>query len=572
MTEIEELEDWLQKHHIVYTIKKDIVDIPNFGSAMFQPMEKRNHLFKPNADGEPVFDCSEVPEFLLKDGINYVIFKFGDKFYYTDLRSDFKMNPLKYIGETPATSHKIEYANLGVHTPFELLNGSGAIADWVKKTKAMGLKYLGICDRETMAGTLQLQKECKAAGVQHIFGYSLTIKDGDDLIDAKVYSQTQTGFQNMLRIQKCCVVDGDDNTINKTDLLNHAKGNVLVFAKNTGRYLSQNKDRLSDYTKAFNEWVFYQVDLSEYKADRIDKEVLSNIKAYFDTFYQDGGDYLHNICPVLIQDCYYIDYDDANNKVILNKIASGVAHDVSDQQYYKNIDELYNEFRKVFSEKYDDSVFEDMLLSTIDIAEQANAEYDLSTNYMPQYMLTEAEKKKYGTAHRMFLDLLDEGFKKLVPKDKEKEYRERLDYEINILEETDNIDYMLIQYDCINWARSNGIATGIGRGSAGGCLVLYLLGITLIDPIKYDLIFERFLLPERAGLAPGKTTIIGEDIESVDYVEVTLENGKKYKFDQNSEFLIKDGDKTKIVLGRNLKPDDDIVWDNRDEIWTLNEI
>ena len=74
-----------------------------------------------------------------------------------------------------------------------------------------------------------------------------------------------------------------------------------------------------------------------------------------------------------------------------------------------------------------------------------------------------------------------------------------------IIESTDNVDYLLVQYDTCNWARRNNIFVGCGRGSAAGSLLLYLLGITLIDPIKYDLIFERFLLPERAGLAPADT-------------------------------------------------------------------
>jgi len=571
MTELEELEQWLQNHHIQYTIKRDIVDIKGFGLAMFQPMEKRDHLFKLSPEGAPIFDCAEVIDFLIEDQVYYVIFKFGDCFYYTDIRKDFKMEVLKYIGQCPKTKINIEYANLGVHTPFELLNGSGAISDWVQKTKAMGLKYLGICDRETMAGTLQLQKDCKAAGIQHIFGYSLTVRDDEDMVDAKVYSQTQKGFENMLRIQKCCVVDGEDNTISKNDLLKYAGGNVLVFSKNTGNWLSEHSEELGDYIKAYDGWIFFQVDLSEYKADRIDQALLFSIKAYFDKFYRDG-EYLHNIRPVLIQDCYYIDYDDWKNKVVLNKIDIGTAHNVSDQQYYKNTDELYAEFRKLFSDKYGDEVFEDMLLSTIDIACDACAAYDLSSNYMPEYMLTQEEKEKYGNAHNMFLELLEDGFKKLVPKGQEKRYRERLEYEVNILEETNNVDYCLIQYDTINWAREHGIMTGAGRGSAGGCLVLYLLGITLIDPIKFDLIFERFLLPERAGLAPGDTTVIGEDINAQHFIEITMDNGKTYKFAERAEFLIKNGDSTKIVQARELKPEDEIIWDNRDVNFTLNEI
>ena len=174
----------------------------------------------------------------------------------------------------------------------------------------------------------------------------------------------------------------------------------------------------------------------------------------------------------------------------------------------------------------------------------------------------------------MFLELLEEGFQKLVPKGKEDIYRKQLDYEIYVLESTNNVDYMQVQYDTVNYARKNDMLVGCRRGSAGGCLVLYLLGITLIDPIKYNLLFERFLLPERAGLYQADTTIIGNDMESTEYIEVELENHRKYKIDKDAELIVKrDGaDEPIIVYADELKPDDDVLFDNRDVLFTLNEI
>lgn len=174
----------------------------------------------------------------------------------------------------------------------------------------------------------------------------------------------------------------------------------------------------------------------------------------------------------------------------------------------------------------------------------------------------------------MFLTLLKEGFEKLVPKGQEERYRKQLEHEIYVLESTNNVDYMLVQYDTVNWVRENGILVGCGRGSAGGCLVLYLLGITLIDPIKYDLLFERFLLPERAGLYPSDVTVIGDDIESRNYMEITLENGKTYKIDRDARLLVRrDGEEEpKTVYADELRDGDDILFDNRDVVFTLDEI
>ena len=134
---------------------------------------------------------------------------------------------------------------------------------------------------------------------------------------------------------------------------------------------------------------------------------------------------------------------------------------------------------------------------------------------------------------------------------------------------TDNVDYILITWDELNWAQRNGILTGIGRGSAGGSLVLYLLQITNIDPIKYGLIFERFLLPERAGLEPQKTTRLAEKIESTDYIELECDNGKTYKFDVDAKFKVKRGDAEMEVFADELQIDDDIVWDNNDLLWNM---
>lgn len=105
-------------------------------------------------------------------------------------------------------------------------------------------------------------------------------------------------------------------------------------------------------------------------------------------------------------------------------------------------------------------------------------------------------------------------------------------------------------------------------------LLLYLLGITLIDPIKYDLIFERFLLPERAGLAPADTTIIGEDIESTSYIQITLADNRVINLDKDAELLVKRAgeDEPIRVYADELEVDDDIIFDNKDLLFTINEL
>lgn len=570
----EDLKKWCEDNNIAITrVDDDIININGFGKAFVEDTDNLKSIFRTDHDGNVKFNTMEDPKILEEDEIFYIIFKFGDNWFYWDVRKEFKMNVLKYVGSR--TSYRMadvpEFVNLGVHSPFELLNGSFALSEWVRKTVYLRQNALGICDYNTMAGTLILQKECLAAGITPVFGYSLTfIDDLENKVGAKVYCQSQYGMKNLLRIQKAINVDSDDGLIDIRTLQSFGHGNVIVFDKYSSDWLIKNKHQLNGFIKRFNN-VFYQVDLTEFKAERIDIRVLNAAKLYFNKLYPEKI-----VPPVLIQDCYYLDKVDSKNKIILNKIATGAAHEQSNDQYFKDMDEHYELFCQTFdSERWDiKKLFDECCANTVLIARNADARYATDRNFMPQYMMTPEEKAKYGTRHEMFLDLLEDGFKKLVPKGEEEKYRKRLNYETYILESTNNIDYMLVQYDTVNWARKNGILVGCGRGSAGGALVLYLLGITLIDPIKYDLIFERFLLPERAGLFASKATIIGQDIESQHYVEATLENGKTYKIDKDAQLLVnrKGNDKPIVIYADELKNEDDIIFDNKDLIFTLNEI
>lgn len=574
------LKQWLDDHYMTYSLRKDVLMIPGFGRCLIQG--DYEHIFKQKQtkDGNTsvVFNPIENVGFLEADEIFYIVFPFGYRWYYVDIREPLdtvQFKELRYVGESPKTEIKCDYYPLGIHSGFELLNGSGQMSDWCKKAKFLGYKGIGIADRNTMAGTLSIQMSATDEKMKYVCGYSMTVRIGqDETVDVMVYSQTQEGFQNMLRIQKSIGVDNfGTKEIPMIELLNHGAGNVLVFNKFSGQWLvdAEKSGKLQDFLEAFDGWVYFQVDLSEYKADRIDSKVLLSTKAFFDHFYIGGLDYKCNVRPVLIQDVYYLDREDWMNKIVLNKIADGAAHEQSNCQYMKTLDELYDEFVGIFTDKYDDDVFYDMCEATCDIIENADTAYDLTENYAPRYIMTEEERAKYGTTHNMFLQLIEEGFKKLVPEGEEERYRERIEYEKYVIESTDNVDYCLITWDQLNWAQRNGILTGVGRGSAGGSLLLYVLGITYIDPLKYNLIFERFLLPERGGLLPEQVTSVCDDIDSSDYIMIELENGLVYYFDNDAKFLVsRDGEEIEVYADE-LLPDDDIKFDNKDLLWTLKE-
>lgn len=575
---MDELLQWLDANHIEYNVRKDIIFVAGWGKALFQDMSKREHIFKKDGSDNTVFNCIENIEFLIADEIFYVIFKFGNRFFYQDIReSKPNFQLLKYIGTAKKGTVECDFYPLGIHTGYELLNGSGSLANWCKKAKFLGYKGLGIADRCTMAATLDLQREAAKLELSHVFGYSLTISVGDSKVGAKIYANTQRGFENMLRIQKVVCVDREDGIIDYAQLVKYADGNCLVFDKWSGQWLVENDDKIDGFMDAFEGFVYFQVDTTEFRANRIDEQTLFSIKAFFEHFYMFSSvsgefrGYLHDLRPVLIQDVYYLDADDWTNKVMLNKVDTGAAHEQSFNQYMKTLDELYDEFRALFSEKYGDDVFFDMCESTVEIAENSDAAYDLTANYAPKYIMTEDEIVRYGDTHNMFLQLIEEGFEELVPKGQEEIYRERVEYEKYVIESTDNCDYYLITWDEVNWARKNNILVGVGRGSAGGCVISWLLHITMIDPIKWGLLFERFLLPERGGLAPDDVTKMLPEVVTNDYVELTLENGRTYKFDYDAQFRVKRGDDVIEVYADELQDGDDIIWDRKDELFTINE-
>ena len=575
---MDELLQWLDANHIDYNIRKDVIFVAGWGKALFQDMTKRDHIFKKDSSDNTVFSCIENTDFLIADEIFYVIFKFGNRFFYQDIReSKPNFQLLKYIGAAKKGTIECDFYPLGIHTGYELLNGSGSLVNWCKKAKFLGYKGLGIADRCTMAGTLDLQREAAKLELSHVFGYSLTISVGDSKVGAKIYANTQRGFENMLRIQKVVCVDREDGIIDYAQLVQYADGNCLVFDKWSGQWLVENDDKIDGFMDAFEGFVYFQVDTTEFRANRIDEQTLFSIKAFFEHFYMFSSvsgefrGYLHDLRPVLIQDVYYLDADDWKNKVVLNKVDTGAAHEQSFNQYMKTLDELYDEFRVLFSEKYGDDVFFDMCESTVEIAENSDAAYDLTANYAPKYIMTEDEIVRYGDTHNMFLQLIEEGFEELVPKGQEEIYRERVEYEKYVIESTDNCDYYLITWDEVNWARKNNILVGVGRGSAGGCVISWLLHITMIDPIKWGLLFERFLLPERGGLEPDDVTKMQPEVMAHDYVELTLDNGRTYKFDYDAQFRVKRGDEMIEVYADELQEGDDIIWDRKDELFTINE-
>lgn len=563
---VDELLDWLKVQKIKHErTGDDMVDIEGVGRLFVQNTDDVSAIFRKNKNEETEFNLVDLRSTLEAEGACGVSFKFGKNWYWFRFEDGFALNILKYVGVRESPGYSEEVVNLGVHSYFEMLNGSFSPAMWVRKAKYCGHKAIGVCDRNTMSGLYELQKACDAAEIKPVFGYSTTFNDGEQDVDVKVYVQSQAGLRNLLRIQKAVMVDSADKKIPLQELINRGPGNVLVIGKTSGEWVAANPHIIGEMQKAYDA-VYFQVDFAEYKAERIDVRILQSAKAYFDAYRAEQA----VIEPALIQDCYYLDADDAKNKLIVNKIAEGASHEQSDRQYFKDADEAYEEFVSLFSDDWDvDELFDVCRRNALSIAANANARFDTARNYMPQYIMTAEEEAKYGTTLNMFHQLLEDGLQRLIPAEKQPRYREQMEYEKYVIESTNNVDYLLVQYDTVNWARANGILVGCGRGSAAGSLLLYLLGITLVDPIRFGLIFERFLLPERAGLESSEVTVMCSDIESSHYCQIADEHGNEYRFDVDAEMIIdRNGERLRIYADT-LQIGDKIVFDNRDIVFNL---
>jgi len=236
--------------------------------------------------------------------------------------------------------------------------------------------------------------------------------------------------------------------------------------------------------------VYYQIDPVQWRSDERDKKHLTNIQSYYTR-------YTLFIEPVIICDSYYLDKQDSAVKDILNKIGKVTQENQSFDQYFKTYNEIDQQIRQWFGDRSDacDRFIAQALTSLQTITEQCQFEIQTKELHLPVYELSEQEREVYQDSDQLFWDLIDKGLQsKVIDKGLDPDvYYARVEEEVEVLKQGNIIDYFLILYDIISWCTQQGILTGIGRGSGGGSLVAYLLGLIKVDPLEYDLLFERFL-------------------------------------------------------------------------------
>ena len=421
------------------------------------------------------------------------------------------------------------FTHLHLHTQFSLLDGFCKIDELMVKLKELGMKSVAITDHGNMSGVVAFYKKAKENGIKSILGceiyvtkYSYTDRNPDEkpLYHLILLAKNDVGYKNLMKIVSEGYIHGfyTKPRVDKSVLRKYGEGIICLSACLAGevqRYLLAN-----DYEKA--------------------KEAALEYKSIFEDFYlelQDHGikeqkmvnKYLSMISKetqipmVATNDCHYINKEEAKAHDILLCIQTGKTLNDADRMRFQT-EEFYvkskEEMEKLFSQ------YEGAIENTQKIAEMCNVELDFGTHHLPEFKLQE------GYTNISYLEeLAFNGLKKRYPNNYE-DVSDRLKYEISIIKKMGFVDYFLIVADFIRFAKDNSIPVGPGRGSAAGSLVAYALEITDIDPIKYNLIFERFLNPERVSMPDIDIDFCYERREEViDYVI------KKYGEDKVSQIV-----------------------------------
>ena len=393
------------------------------------------------------------------------------------------------------------FTHLHVHTEYSLLDGSSKIEELVARAKELGMDSLAITDHGVMYGVVAFYKAAKAAGIKPILGSEVYVSPGsrfdrepgggqERYYHLVLLAENDTGYHNLMKIVSKGFVDGFyyRPRVDYEILEQYHEGVIALSACLAGevpRYLErglydQAREAALRYEKIFGKGNFF-LELQDHgiPAQKMVNQGLLRLSREL------------GIDLVATNDIHYTYDSDVDAHDILLCIQTGKK--VADEnrmryeggQYYCKSEE---EMRRLFP------YAQEAIDNTQKIADRCNVEIEFGVTKLPEYQVPKDYDSWSYLNH-----LCEEGMKKRYPQD-DGALKKRLDYELDVIHTMGYVDYFLIVWDFIHFAKSHGISVGPGRGSAAGSIVAYCLEITDIDPIRYNLLFERFLNPERVSM------------------------------------------------------------------------
>lgn len=439
----------------------------------------------------------------------------------------------------------LPFTHLHLHTEYSLLDGANKLTNLVSRVKELGMTSVAMSDHGNMFGAIDFYKQMKAEGLKPIIGMEGYIHNGETLDDKStkqrfhicLYAKNRKGYENLMYLSSKAFIDGFYYfpRINKQELREHAEGIICSSACLQGEvnwHLNLSERNLKNGAKGYDEAKRVALEYKEIFGDDFYLEIMRhgigdqlNIDAQILQISRETG-----IKVVATNDTHYTypgdaQYHEAFMCIGMNKLyddPNRMRHSVH-EFYLKSPEQMARLFADIpealihtqeIVDKCEDFVpiVKTPTPPNFKFTKEYAKEEGLDINFEDDAPLAEdasdEDRKKWmGAADKndaeYFAYKCREGLEmrlKIVPQERHEEYKERLEYEIGIINSMKFPGYMMIVWDFVKEAKKMGVAVGPGRGSAAGSLVAYSLEITDIDPMKYDLLFERFLNPERVSM------------------------------------------------------------------------
>ena len=426
-----------------------------------------------------------------------------------------------------------DFVHLHIHSEFSLLDGANRIKDLPVRAKELGMKAMAITDHGVMYGAIDFYKACKKEGIKPIIGCEVYVAPRSRLnkepgIDNRynhliLLAKNNEGYKNLSKLVSIGFTEGYyyKPRIDLEVLEKYHEGIICLsacLAGSVNQALLNGQNEKAEEVALWHKRVFGKDYYIEIQNNGLKEQVLANQKLVQLARKLD-------IPLVATNDAHYLKREDAYNHEILLCIQTGKRMSDEDRMKFET-DELYVKSPQEMSDYF--SAFPDAIENTVKIADECNVEFEFGNTILPNYDVPE----EYPTHYDFLKKLCDDGLIKRYGENPSEEILKRAEYEIGIIKKMGYVDYYLIVWDFIHYAKSHGIPVGPGRGSGAGSILAYAIEITDIDPMKYGLLFERFLNPERISMPDFDVDFSDVDRQKViDYVS------EKYGHDHVSQII-----------------------------------
>ena len=426
-----------------------------------------------------------------------------------------------------------DFVHLHVHSEYSLLDGMNRIKDLPVRAKELGMKAIALTDHGVMYGAVDFYKECKKNDIKPIIGCEVYVAprtrfDKEAGIDNSynhliLLAKNKVGYQNLSKLVSLSFIEGYyyKPRIDLEILEKYSEGLICLSACLAGS-LSQaiihdDMEKAEEialwHKKVFGEDYYIEIQHNGLRQQIMVNQKLIELARKL------------NIPLAATNDAHYTYKEDAYYHEVLLCIQTGKRMSDEDRMKFET-EEFYIKSPEEMSEYFSEVI--DAVENTVKIADKVDYDFEFGVTKLPNYDVP----KEFETHYDYFYDLCQKGIRNRYGENPSKEVMDRLEYEISVIKKMGYVDYFLIVWDYINYAKSVGIPVGPGRGSGAGSIAAYAIGITDIDPLKYGLIFERFLNPERISMPDFDVDFDYERRgEVIEYVE------RKYGKDHVSQII-----------------------------------